>query len=433
MSEQSTPVAPVPRSFLEYLRAMGPGLVVVLTWLGAGDIVDASVAGGSYGYALMWVLALALAVRWLFVSTIAKYQLCNQHGESVMQGLQRLHPAFPPFILAAAVIFSHIINAYMYQGLGESLRAVTGVGTPAGWAFGWAVLFWLLVFRPVFRRIEQVFLAFLALLSVTLIGAALWSGPDPAGIVSGTLGFRMPEQRGAFHPTLVAVSLIGAVAGSLANLMYPYFIREKGWTTPAHRKVQIYDLALGVLVIILLDLAVWVLGAEVIHPTGRKVESVGDIAGLLTHSLGPAGGVMLYLGVFAAVGSSIVGNALAYGLMATDAFLLWRPAKGEAPRHREHPVYRWMTVWSLFSPLVWVAVGKTSFVAFTVMANAFQVLLLPVLAAAMWVLTASKAFIGPEHRNKPWENLGMGLFLAAALLGAFGSAQSLLGALGVGK
>jgi hypothetical protein len=34
----------VPTSFAGYLRAWGPGIVVVLTWLGAGDLVDAAVA-----------------------------------------------------------------------------------------------------------------------------------------------------------------------------------------------------------------------------------------------------------------------------------------------------------------------------------------------------------------------------------------------------
>jgi Mn2+/Fe2+ NRAMP family transporter len=418
--------APVPRSFLDYLRAMGPGLVVVLTWLGAGDIVDSAVAGGSYGYALMWVMVLALAIRWLFVSTIAKYQLCNPRGETLLEGFKRLHGLFPPFILCAAILFSHIINAYMYQGLGDSLSAIFG-GWPAAWAFGFALLCFALVQRPVFRRIEVVFLLFLGLLSVSLLGNALWVGPDPGGILRGVFGFELPAQRGSFDPKLVAVSLIGAVAGSLANLMYPYFIREKGWNGPEYRKVQLYDLALGVVVVVVLDLAVWSLGAEILHPRGLKVENIHDIAGILGHTLGQAGRVMLYLGVFAAVGSSIVGNALAYGYMATDAYLLWRPDPAQTD-YRAHPGYRWVTVWALFSPLVWMF-GKTSFVAFTVAVNAFQVLLLPILAAAVWVLTARPRFIGEKYRNRWWENLGMAFFLAMALLGAAGSAQSLLSSL----
>ena len=50
--------APIPKTFGQYVRSFGPGLVVVLTWLGAGDIVEMGVAGGDYGYSLMWLLVL---------------------------------------------------------------------------------------------------------------------------------------------------------------------------------------------------------------------------------------------------------------------------------------------------------------------------------------------------------------------------------------
>ena len=52
----SSPSLPVPHSFLEYLRSFLPGIVIVLTWLGAGDVVDMGVAGSNYGYSLMLVL-----------------------------------------------------------------------------------------------------------------------------------------------------------------------------------------------------------------------------------------------------------------------------------------------------------------------------------------------------------------------------------------
>ena len=50
-------------------------------------------AGANYGYSLLWVFVVAVLFRFLFVSLIARYQLCNQHGEGVLDGLARLHPA----------------------------------------------------------------------------------------------------------------------------------------------------------------------------------------------------------------------------------------------------------------------------------------------------------------------------------------------------
>ena len=101
VSERTVP-PPVPHTFIEYLRSFGPGIVIVLTWLGAGDVVDMGTAGANYGYSLLWVFVIAIAMRFLFVSLIARYQLCNQHGEGVLDGLVRLHPAYAPVLFVAA-------------------------------------------------------------------------------------------------------------------------------------------------------------------------------------------------------------------------------------------------------------------------------------------------------------------------------------------
>ena len=97
----------LPTTFIEYLKSFGPGFVVILTWLGSGDIISAGVSGGNYGYALMWAMVLALLMRFFFVTTIAKYQLCNQHGEGVLDGLARLHSWYAPALLVAAIVMGH--------------------------------------------------------------------------------------------------------------------------------------------------------------------------------------------------------------------------------------------------------------------------------------------------------------------------------------
>src|SRR4029450_10023110 len=111
MSPEPVP-SQLPRTFWQYLRSFGPGLVVVLTWLGAGDIVETGVAGGNYGYALMWVIVVALVLLYLFVSLIAKYQLCNERGEGVLDGLARLHPWYAPLLLGICGVMGHIYGAY---------------------------------------------------------------------------------------------------------------------------------------------------------------------------------------------------------------------------------------------------------------------------------------------------------------------------------
>jgi Mn2+/Fe2+ NRAMP family transporter len=417
---------PVPHTFFEYLRSFGPGIVIVLTWLGAGDVVDMAVAGSSYGYSLMWVLVLAILMRFLLVSLIARYQLCNPHGEGVLDGLARLHPLYAPVLLVAAVVMGHVYESYMTVGSGEVCRNLFRAGQTWQWAILCNGVALLLVFQPAYERLERVFKFFLAVLAVSFLGCALWVGPSPVGVLQGLYRLEMPGQHGKFNPLLVAVAMVGAVGGSLMNLAYPYFLEAKGWRGPQYRKVQFYDFLLAVTAMIVLNLSVWTLGAELLYPD-KQIRELDDLPRLLSAVLGEGGRWLFYLGIFAAIYTSVLGHAAGLAYMGSHAWLRWRA--GTAPirsDYRSHPLYRWIVVWCLVSPLVWTIPGMPDFVTLTLVANSGQVVLLPLLAGGLWWLTASPRLIGPEYRNRWWENVVMAILFALAVYGAVSSVRSLL-------
>lgn len=420
---------PVPRNFSQYLRSMGPGLVVALTWLGAGDLVDSAVAGGHYGYSLMWAMVIALFVRFAFVSIIAKYQLCNQHGESFMSGLRRIHPGLPVFVGVVGLLFVHFYGSYMLKGTGEASARLFGFFQPWVWSVFWACVAALFLYRGAYRHVEIVFYVFLAMLSVSLIGVALWSGPDPVAAARGVLLFDVPEQSGQFSALLVIVSLIGAVGGSISNLLYPYFMQQKGWAGPKFRRLQTYDLAFGTSVLILLNLSVWTIGAEVLKPLGITLRDIDDLASLLTLTLGALGGPIFYLGVFAALYSSAIGNATGYGLLCVDVVNVSR-ASGPLPARRgwlsQRSVYRVVVAWGLFSPLVWSLPGMPGFIVLTVVANAATLIVLPLLCASLWYITARQHCIGTAYRNNVWENALMASLFVLSVWGAYQSAMAIV-------
>jgi Mn2+/Fe2+ NRAMP family transporter len=413
--------AAIPKSFTEYLRSFGPGIVIVLTWLGAGDVVDMGIAGANYGYALMWVLVAAVLIRFLFVSLIARYQLCNPHGEAVVDGLCRLHPAYAPALLVAAFVMGHVYQAYMAVGMGEALRNLLRVGETWHWALVSTATALVLVFEPAYERLERVFKVLLALLALSFVGSALWVGVDVAGVLRGVFSFEMPEAGGRFEPLLVAMAMVGAVGGSIMNLVYPYFLDAKGWRGPEYRRVQQYDFLLAVSAMIVLNLAVWTLGAELLHPD-KRIETLDDLPRLVSTVLGEGGRSLFYLGILAAIYTSVLGHAAGLGLLGSHAWLRFRTGAAplQADRQR-HPVYRAIVVWSLVSALVWTLPGMPDFVTLTLVANSAQVLLVPFLAGGLWWITASARYIGPVHRNRPHENAMMALLFALALYSAYGS------------
>ncbi len=420
----------VPRSFVDYLRSMGPGIVIALVWLGAGDLVDSAVAGGNYGYDLMWALVVALFVRFVFVSIIAKYQLCNQHGENVLAGMRRIHRSVPVVAGLAGLIFAHIYNSFSMKGVAESMSQLTGYNHPLHWAILWAVIASIIVFRGHFKQIKILFFIFLALLSVSLIAVAIWAGPKPLKMMRGIALFEIPEQQGRFDSLLVLVSLIGAVGGSIANLLYPYFMEQNGWRGPRYRRLQLYDLAFGTGVVVVLNLAVWTVGAEVLWPRGIKVTDLESLTNLITVVLGDWCGPLFYLGVFAATYSTVIGNATGYGLLCTDAVRKWQSDSaptsdpGEA---RKSSIYRAVVVWSLFSPIIWSMPGSPDFVTLTIVGNAVSVIVLPLLSIALWYITARSSIIGDQYRNSVWENALMFVLVTLACWSAFQLVQGFLG------
>ena len=420
------PPGKIPRTFPEYLRSFGPGIIIVLTWLGAGDVVDMGIAGANYGYSLMWVLVAALIFRYVFVSLIARYQLCNQHGEGVLDGLTRLHRAYAPALFIAAIVMGHVYGSYMSVGIGEVCRNVFRVGQVWQWALACNAIAFVFVFQSAYKRLEVVFLFFLAVLSVSFIGSALWVGFDPGELVKGLVRVEMPAQRGHFNPLLVAVAMIGAVGGSLMNLVYPYFLEAKGWRGAQYLRVQRYDFLLGVVVMIVLNLAVWVLGAELLFPD-KQIKTLDDLPNLLSTTLGESGRVLFYAGIFAAIYTSIIGHAAGLAYLGSHAWVRSRTPVSQAitTDYKKHPMYRWIVIVCLVTPMVWTLPGMPDFVTLTLIANSAQVVLLPLLAGGLWWITASGKYIGAAHRNRPWENIIMGFLFALAIYGAYSSASSI--------
>ncbi len=417
----------VPSSFFQYLRSFGPGLVVVLTWLGAGDIVDAGVAGGNYGYSLTWVLVLAVVMRFLFVSLIAKYQLCNQHGEGVLDGLVRFHRWYGPMLLVAAVVMGHVYGSYMTVGVGEACRNMTGIGSRWAWALLCNGLAAALVFRPAYSRMEIVFKWLMAILSISFLGTAIWVGPNLAGLAHGLVSVDLPPQAGAFGPLLVAMSMIGAIGGSLMNLVYPYFLDGKGWRGPRYRRLQSYDFLLAMIVMIVINLSIWTLGAELLHPHGLTISRMDDMPWLLSLVLGPAGRLLFYLGIFAAIYTSLIGHASGLACMGSHAYT--RIRTGLSAQHidyRESVLYRWIVLWCLLSPLVWTVPGMPDFVTLTLVVTGAQVVMLPLIAGGLWRITAGARYIGHEYRNRWWENAIMALLFGLAIISAVNSVRSLI-------
>ncbi|MCY8233395.1 Nramp family divalent metal transporter [Priestia endophytica] len=403
------------QSFLtEFAKTFGPGILAVLTWLGAGDLVTSSVAGASYGYSLMWILALSLLLRFLIVNVIARFQLCNNENLSLLEGYGRIHPFFAYFLLVYALIMGHLFNSYMIKGAGEVLSTLLHINQPFLGSVIVVVLILLLIGRNIYNTIENVMKIILGLLTVAFLVLAVQSSPDFGEIVKGTVGFSIPSDAGLHGAFLLAVSIVGAVAGSISNFVHPYFLKEKGWTKPKHLKIQRNDLLFAIGVCIVINLAIWIIGAGILKPKGIEVETIDDLGAALQMQLGQIGWLIFYLGVFGVLFASIVGKSTGYPRLITDAYYVINKKRKEKynGKYNKDPLFKWIMLFVLVTPIIWSIPGMPGFITLTLLVNALNVVGFPVIAIGMLVLSNNKSLMG-KYRNNWFENLC--LFLATAL------------------
>jgi len=310
----------------------------------------------------------------------------------------------------------------MIKGIGETTLKLINFGETWMWSIFWVAIATFLIFKGNYKRIEILFFLLLIILSASLISVALWNGPNVKLAIKGIILFDIPKDQGPYGSLLIITALIGTVGGSIANLLYPYFIQQKGWKGPKFRKVQFYDLAFGTLVLVIINLSIWTIGAEVLHPRGIHIESLDDLAKLLSITLGNLGGPIFYLGVFAALFTSIIGLTVGFGYLVFDATKVIaskKPIKAVQFDTSNSKLYKIVIFWCLYSPLVYVLPNMPNFIFLTILASAATVIVLPVLCGSLWYITSSKSFIGEKFKNRFFENIILFLLFILSLWGSY--------------
>lgn len=425
----------VPSTFGEYVRALGPGILVALAWLSAGDLVSASVSGSTYGYALMWALVLSLFARFFFVSAIGKYMLCNSYGDnSILAGFGRLWRGFPMLVGVIAFILGFTYQTYIIKGAATALYYLLGgIGNKEWGIFIAAVLLvgvtiFMLLRGQQYTTLEWVARISVGILMLTFLIAVAIHGFDLTALLSG-LAFRVPADTGAFGAVLILAAIIGAVGGSAANLLYPYFMQDKGWDRPEYRKLQIVDLLTGILVMVFINLAVWIVAAEVLAGgAGIAIEEAEDLATMMGRGVGAIGPVLLWIGLFFVTFTSFPAYSFGFTKVLLDG--IQRTLSGQVDVHENpenHRAFKWVQViLLLIVPLAFSLPGAPNFIALTIAGNALGAITGPIIIVGVIILTTRKKFMLPGYANKWWETVGLLIVGGIGLWATYGVVAGLL-------
>ena len=427
-----------PHRFVGLLSSIGPGLIVALAWLGTGDLIDSSVAGSTFGYALIWALLIAVLCRYAIVSGMARYQLCNAVGDrTILDGYHRVWKWFPTLIGVSTVALGFVYNSFLLLACGTALHHLTTDFVDLG-AYSiplWATATMAGSILLSTRRREYLWLERVAKVTmaglVVCFGIALFNtGIDFLGLIRG-IAFELPEGgNGVITAVVTSVSLIGAVGGSAANLLYPYFMRDRGWTGPEHRRIQTRDLLTGVGILFALALAVWIVAAETMFGSSAGIATPEDLANMMQLAVGPAGPYILWIALFFVAFDNIPAQADVFSRVFVESLHKSSPRRLEVARRRARnadltatdaykhdPLFRVLQLGVLtVLPILFSFPWAPNVVVLSVLGSAFSVITVPILMFGLIWITSSGKLMLPGYRNKWFHYL---VYVAIACVGVY--------------
>jgi Mn2+/Fe2+ NRAMP family transporter len=251
---------------------------------------------------------------------------------------------------------------------------------------------------------------FMAVMMLVVLVCAFLVRPDLADIAAGLLVPALPQ-----GSVLFVIGLIGGVGGSVTLLCYGYWIRERGWTTPADLVRARRDLAVAYALTGLFGVAIMIIAAG-LHPdtvTGPRMALA--VATRLEEVVGPFGKWCFLIGFWSAVFSSMLGVWQGVPYLFADFAGQYRQ-RGTLP----YPVstrssaYRGYLLYVAIPPMILLLAHRPVWlVLMYAVAGAF---FMPLLGILLLVMNNRRAWLG-GLRNGPAANLVLlGTVLAFGLL-----------------
>ncbi len=389
--------------------------------MGPGTFLSSAVAGATYGYSLIWALALALLFRYVWVNTAAAYVLVT--GESLLQGYARIGRWLVWTSLVVTILVRHASNLYTVLLMGNAAHLLCPLPTPASgaiWSVGLAILGVVMMISGGYPLIERGCTLVIVILGVSLPVAAMLSHPDPAALLRGMFIPTIPNNQGLYSAMLLLAAMIGAQAGSLSNLSYTYFATEKGWRGAQDLPRQRTDLLTSTICRFGVGTLLQVAAAATLLPLGIRPESAEHLVRIFSESMGLVGKVIFGVGLWGICFSSFVGGTMGYSLIVRDIcrrFVAPLKVAADAPVMTQpterDPVYRWSVALLGLSPLYIVFLGVEP-VALTLLVRSMVVIVIPILVGALMKIANDRALMG-AHRPSWFSNLIMTLLVVISV------------------
>jgi manganese transport protein len=328
-----------PKSLLEILRRIGPGIILASSIVGSGELIATTTLGAQVGYTALWVIIASCFIKPVVQAEIGRYTIAS--GETGLAGFNRVpgprwRVNWVVWMWAAMLLITLLQVGAMFGGVSQVMNQLLPLVPVNVWILIFLTITLALLLGGGYQRIERLAMLKVGLFTMLTFLCALILMRMPNYFswqhLWGGLEFRLP---GNGFATAVAVFGITGV-GATELFMYPYWCVEKGyarfvgkrdsspeWQARAHGWIRVMhvDIFSSMLIYTIATVAFYLLGAGILHGQGlvpAAKDMIPVLSNIYTQTLGSWSLWLFYVGAIATLYGTIFAATAANSRVYAD-------------------------------------------------------------------------------------------------------------------
>lgn len=307
-----------PKAF-EFLKYIGPGILVTVGFIDPGNWATNIEAGSSYGYSLLWVVTLSTIMLILLQHNAAHLGIVTGKCLAENATCHLSSKASKPILVSAMLATISTAFAELIGGA-IALEILFDIPLKLG-----AVITFIFVtfftFSNTYSRIEKVIIAFVSIIGFSFIFEILTIDVEWNKTLVHTFVPEIPK--GALFSIL---GVIGAVVMPHNLFLHSEVIQSRKWNLQGKNiiekqlKYEFFDTLFSMIIGWVINCAMIILAAVVFFKNGIQVSDISQASNLLTPLLGKLSSIIFALAfLFAGISSSIT-CAMSGGIVFAGMF-----------------------------------------------------------------------------------------------------------------
>ncbi|WP_319371604.1 Nramp family divalent metal transporter [uncultured Ilyobacter sp.] len=373
-------------SLKDKIKAMGPAVVIVGSFLGPGTVTTATRTGAGFGYGLLWTIVFSIIATIILQEMSARLGIITQKelSEHIIDIFEE-----KPMLKSIAILFvggAITLGGIAYMSgdlIGTSLGVSNVTGIPTNYVapiIGVIILF--IINMGDVKWLEKILSVLVALMVFVFVVTMVVVKPDLGEMAKG------------FVPVIPKGGLMNCIA-LIGTTIVPYnlFIHcsnaKKHWKTPEELELSKWGTYAAITVGGIITASVMITAAAVMK--GMPVNSAADMAVQLEPTLGKYSNIFMSVGLFSAGLSSAIVTPLGVSYVL-GGLLGWKLDKSDKR-------FLYTNIGILLLGIIGSATGINP-LSIIIAAQALNGIFLPVIVIFLVYITCSEKVLG-KYANSP--------------------------------